>query len=102
MIEKCNSTHARNHRKLRQAHIKKMVRNEDRSTQRFRTAKGIRPRLFFFFFFFRFLGHSRPWPQNQKKRIRIGSISGKHSTEGLHGKNRELKNHDEVHDDVGC
>ena len=49
MIEKCNSTHARNHRKLRQAHIKKMVRNEDRSTQRFRTARGIRPRFFFFF-----------------------------------------------------
>ena len=28
MIEKGNSTHARNHRKARQAHMKKMVRNE--------------------------------------------------------------------------
>ena len=36
MIEKCNSTHARNHRKARQAHIKKMLRNEDAFTQRFR------------------------------------------------------------------
>ena len=48
MIEKCNSTHARNHRKLRQAHIKKMVPNEDAFAQRFRTAKGIRTRFFFF------------------------------------------------------
>ena len=46
MIEKCNSTHARNHRKARQAHIKKMVRNEDAFTQRFRTTKGVRA-LFF-------------------------------------------------------
>ena len=56
-----NSTHARNHRKARQAHMKKMVRivrNEDAFTQRFRSGKGV---------FFRFWGHSRLWPQNQKK-----------------------------------
>ena len=47
MIEKCNSTHARNHRKARQAHMKKMVRNEDAFTQSFRTAKGVRTRFFF-------------------------------------------------------
>ena len=47
MIEKCNSTHARNHREARQAHIKKMLRNEDAFTQRFRTAKGVRTRVFF-------------------------------------------------------
>ena len=63
MIEKCNSTHARNHRQARQAHIKKMLRNEDAFTQRFRrTAKEVRTRVFF-----RFGGHSRLWPQNQKK-----------------------------------
>ena len=39
MIEKCNGTHARNHRKARQAHMK-MVRNEGAFTQRFRTARG--------------------------------------------------------------
>ena len=50
MIEKYNSTHARNHRKLRQAHIEKIVRNEDAFAQRFRTAKVIRTRFFFFFF----------------------------------------------------
>ena len=48
MIERYNSTHARNHRKLQQAHIEKMVRNEDAFAQRFRTAKGIRTRFFFF------------------------------------------------------
>ena len=48
MIEKFSSTHARNHRKARQAHMKKMVRNENAFTQRFRTAKGVRT-LFFFF-----------------------------------------------------
>ena len=63
MIEKCNDTHARNHRKARQAHMKKMVRNEGAFTQRFPTAKGVRTS----FFFFRFWGHSRLWPQNQKK-----------------------------------
>ena len=36
MIEKRNSTHARNHRKARQAHVK-MVGNEDAFTQCFRT-----------------------------------------------------------------
>ena len=46
MIEECNSTHARNHRKARQAHMKKMVRNEDTLTQRFRTAKGGRTGFF--------------------------------------------------------
>ena len=61
MIEECNSTHARNHRKARQAHMKKMVRNEDALTQRFRTAKGGRTG------FFRFWSHCRLWPQNQKK-----------------------------------
>ena len=49
MIEKCNGTHARNHRKARQAHMKKMVRNEGAFTQRFRTAKGVRTSFFFFF-----------------------------------------------------
>ena len=47
MIEKCNSTHARNHRKARQAHMKKMVLNEDAFTRRFRTAKGVQTRFFF-------------------------------------------------------
>ena len=47
MIEECNSTHGRNHRrKARQAHMKKMVRNEDAFTQRFRTAKGVRTGFF--------------------------------------------------------
>ena len=46
MIEKSNSTHARSHRKARQAHMEKMVRNEDAFTQRFRTAKGVRTRFF--------------------------------------------------------
>ena len=46
MIEECNSTHARNHRKARQAHMKKMVRNEDAFTQHFRTAKGVRTGFF--------------------------------------------------------
>ena len=44
-----NSAHARNHRKARQAHMKKMVRivrNEDAFTQRFRSGKGVRTRLF--------------------------------------------------------
>ena len=50
MIGKCNSTHARNHRKARHAHMKKMVRNEDAFAQRFRTAKGVRT-LFFSFCF---------------------------------------------------
>ena len=50
MIEKCNGTHARNHRKARQAQLNEMVRNEDAFAQRFRTAKGIRTRFFFFGF----------------------------------------------------
>ena len=50
MIEKFSSTQARNHPKARQAHMKKMVRNEDAFTQRFRTAKGVRT------FFFSVLG----------------------------------------------
>ena len=45
MIEKCNGTHARNHRKARQAQLNEMVRNEDAFAQRFRTAKGIRTRF---------------------------------------------------------
>ena len=75
MIEKCNSTHARNHRKARQAHMKKMVLNEDAFTRRFRAAKGVQTR------FFRFWGHSQP------EKGKSGSISWKHVTEGLHGKN---------------
>ena len=40
--------------------MKKMVRNEDAFTQRFGTkGSGL--------VFFRFGGHSRLWPQNQKK-----------------------------------
>ena len=46
MIKKGNSAHARNHRKAWQAHMKKMVRNEDAFTQRFRTTKGVRTRFF--------------------------------------------------------
>ena len=46
MIEKCNSTHARNHRKARQADMKKMVLNEDAFTRRFRAAKGVQTRFF--------------------------------------------------------
>ena len=42
--------------------MKKMVRNDDAFTQRFRAAKGVRTR-----FFFPFWAHSRLWPQNQKK-----------------------------------
>ena len=69
MIEKCNSTHARNHRKARQAHIKKMLRNEDAFTQRFRTAKGVRTRVFFG------LGAIAAYgPQTRKKRVRIHSM----------------------------
>ena len=49
MIEKCNSTHARNQRKARQAHMKKMVLNEDAFTRRFRAAKGVQTRFFFGF-----------------------------------------------------
>ena len=61
MIEKCSSTHVQNHRKVRQAHMKKMVRNKDAFTLHFRTAKGVRTH------FFRFWSHSRLWPQKQKK-----------------------------------
>ena len=62
MIEKCNSsTHAQNHRKARQARMKKMVRNKDAFTLHIRTAKGARTH------FFQFWSHSRLWPQNQKK-----------------------------------
>ena len=70
MIEKCNSTHARNHRKARQAHIKKMLRNEDAFTQRFRrTAKGVRTRVFFG------LGAIAAYgPKTRKKRVRIHSM----------------------------
>ena len=66
MIEECNSTHARNHRKARQAHMKKMVRNDDAFTQRFRTAKGVRTR-----FFFRFWVIAAYGPKTRKKRVRI-------------------------------
>ena len=48
MIEKCNSAHAQNHRRARQAHMKKIVLNEDAFTQCFRTAKGVRSCFFFF------------------------------------------------------
>ena len=65
MIEKCNSTHARNHRKARQAHMKKMLRNEDEfytalSNSKMGPDSCFRGRS-------RFGGHSRLWPQNQKK-----------------------------------
>ena len=48
MIEKWIVHMRETTRKLRQAHLKKMVRNEDAFTQRFQTAKGVRT-LFFFF-----------------------------------------------------
>ena len=44
-VDMCKSRHARNHRKARQAHMKKMVRKEHVFTQRFRTAKGVRTRF---------------------------------------------------------
>ena len=66
MIEECNSTHARNHRKARQAHMKKMVRNEDTLTQRFRTAKGGRTG-----FFSGFGAIAAYGPKTRKKRVRI-------------------------------
>ena len=68
MIEKCSSTHARNHRKARQAHMKKMVRNENAFTQRFRTAKGVRT---LFFFFFGFGAIAAFGPQTRKEQVRI-------------------------------
>ena len=80
MIEQCNSTHARNHRKARQAHMKKMVRNEDAFTQRFRTAKWVRTR---FFPVLEPLPPMAPKPEKSES----GSISWKHGKEGLHGKN---------------
>ena len=61
MIEKRNSTHARNHRKARQAHMK-MVGNEDAFTQCFRTVKGVRTS-----FFSVFVAITAYCPQNQKK-----------------------------------
>ena len=79
MIEECNSTHARNHRKARQAHMKKMVRNEDAFTQRFRTAKGVRTG---FFPVLEPLPPMAPKPEKSES----GSISWKHGKEGLHGK----------------
>ena len=56
--------------------MKKMVLNEDAFTRCFRTAKGSR-----LGFFFRFWGHRQP------EKGESGSISLKHGTEGLHGKN---------------
>ena len=49
MIEKCNSKHAQNDRKARQANMKKMVLNADAFTRCFRTAKGSRLGFFFGF-----------------------------------------------------
>ena len=76
-IEKCNSTHARNHRKLRQAHIKKMVWNEDAFTQRFQhqTGSGL---FFFFFFFFGFEKKAGPDPfhENIVWKVYKEKISG--------------------------
>ena len=46
-----------------------MVRNEDRSTQRFRTAKGIRPR-FVCFFFFGFGAIAAHGPKTRKSEFR--------------------------------
>ena len=62
MIEKRNSTHARNHRKARRAHMK-VVRNEDAFTQCFRTAKGVQT------IFFRAI--AAYGPKTRKKRVRI-------------------------------
>ena len=53
-------THAQNHGKARQAHMKRMAGMEDVFTQQ----KSLQTR---FFFFFRFWGHWRLWPQNQEK-----------------------------------
>ena len=59
-------THARNHLKARQAHMKTMVRNEDAFTERFRTAEGIRTCFFFG------LGAIATYdPKTRKKRVRI-------------------------------
>ena len=74
MIEKCNGTHSRKHRKARQAHIKKMIRNEDAFTQRFRTAKGVRTRFLFFFLVGGGGGVgaiAAYGPKTRKKRVRI-------------------------------
>ena len=57
-----------------QAHMKKMVRNEDTFTQRFRTAKGVQTRCFFGF------GAIAAYGPKTKKS------ESKHGTEGLHGK----------------
>ena len=62
MIEKCNSTHARNHCRARQAHMKKMLRNEDTFTQCFQTAKGVRSHFFFRFCY---------GPKTRKKQVWI-------------------------------
>ena len=77
MIEKCNSTHARNHRKARQAHMKKMVLNEGAFTRRFRAAKGVQTR------FFRFWGHSQPekaspdpFHESMVRKVYTAKISG--------------------------
>ena len=59
--------------------MKKMVRNDDAFTQRFRTAKGVRTR-----FFFRFWAIAAYGPKTRKKRVRIHFM--KNGTEGLHGK----------------
>ena len=59
MIEKCNSTHARKHRKARQAHMKKTVPNEDEFTQRFATER-VRP-------FFGFGAIAACGPKTRKK-----------------------------------
>ena len=47
IIKKCNSTHARNHGKAWQVHMKKMVQNEDVFTQLFGTSKGVQTNFFF-------------------------------------------------------
>ena len=46
--------------------MKKMVRNDDAFTQRFRTAKGVRT-----LFFFRFGAIAAYGPKTRKKRVRI-------------------------------
>ena len=80
MIEKCNSAHAQNHRRARQAHMKKIVLNEDAFTQCFWTAKGVRSCCFFSVFFGLAMA-----PKLEKSES--GSISWKHGTEGLRSKN---------------
>ena len=67
MIEKRNSTHARNHRKARQAHMKMVGKRRCVLHSAFEQLKGSALVLFF-----GFCGHSRLLPPKpEKKRVRI-------------------------------